>query len=437
MFYSAQKTLVTSFVSLCVFAIASSIIAVQPALAQDLLPPIELQKRSEKAAATTIVYYANETDAKSVHQLAGWLAGRPGEDFQKAARNLRSDAKKFPAVVRKEMAQLVAGVSADKKLALVVFTNEDARQGKFRWLAAGATKPEFVAWSPVASKLKVFQRHPLAHPANFEKALQSVAGVTNPAKTDFVLVAKSHGTPRLAVAQGFAPMFEARSPAALMAILEQIKAAADKTKSSDGPVVRSNAQLQFEKQLRSEVSPSLTIFRTGSSEIVRKLKKQATGESTLDVNDGDTLDPNADNTLDVNAGNTLDPNAGDTLDPNGISTLGASNASKYFSEGISKQAFLATVIKMGSASDMYFDTIFIESCKSELPRTSIKTLKSLDRLNIGTLFVSDAAGLRYETIDYGKVFADRGEWTFSDSLNSFMRQVQKKHAREGLPKVDR
>ncbi len=61
----------------------------------------------------------------------------------------------------------------------------------------------------------------------------------------------------------------------------------------------------------------------------------------------------------------------------------------------------------------------------------------LNRRLFGTLFVSDAAGLRYETIDYGKVFADRGEWTFSDSLNSFMRQVQKKHAREGLPKVDR
>ena len=40
---------------------------------------------------------------------------------------------------------------------------------------------------------------------------------------------------------------------------------------------------------------------------------------------------------------------------------------------------------MGGAKKMYFDTIFIESCKSELPRTSIKVLKSLDRLNIGTL----------------------------------------------------
>ena len=419
--YFLNKTLTVSCISLCVFAIASSNIVVQPVLAQDLLPPIKLQRRLIKAETTTIVYYANETDPKSVNQLADWLAKTPDEAFQKAARNLRSDAKMFPAVVKREIAQLMAGVSADQKLALVVFTNEDARQGRFRWLGLGATKFEFVAWLPTASKLKVFRRHPLAHPANFEKALQSVGIVADAAKTDFVLIAKSHGTPRLAVAQGFAPMFEANSPETLMAILDQIKAAADTTKSSDDLLAKSNVQLELEEQLRSEVSPSSPHFKFGSSEIVRELKRQAIEDSTLDVNDGGTLDPNADSTLDVNDG----------------STLGATNASKYFSEGISKQRFLETVIRMGGAKKMYFDTIFIESCKSELPRTSIKVLKSLDRLNIGTLFVSDAAGLRYETIDYAKLFANSDGRTFSDSLNSFMRQVQKEHAKEGLPKVDR
>ncbi len=212
-----------------------------------------------------------------------------------------------------------------------------------------------------------------------------------------------------------------RKSGTLMAILDQIKAAADTTRSSDDLLAKSNVQLELEEQLRSEVSPSSPHFKFGSSEIVRELKRQAIEDSTLDVNDGGTLDPNADSTLDVNDG----------------STLGATNASKYFSEGISKQRFLETVIRMGGAKKMYFDTIFIESCKSELPRTSIKVLKSLDRLNIGTLFVSDAAGLRYETIDYAKLFANSDGRTFSDSLNSFMRQVQKEHAKEGLPKVDR
>ena len=435
--YLSHKIVTQSCISLCILAIASSSLVVPSVVAQDLLPAIKLRTRSEKAATTTIVYYANETDPKSVTQLAEWLASEPDKAFQKAARNLRSDAKQFPSIVSKETAELVKGVSADKKLALVIFTNEDARHGRFRWLGAGSIKIEFVNWSPTKSKLKVFQRHPLAHPANFEKALQSVARVTDAAKTEFVLIAKSHGTPQLAVAQGFAPMYEASSSKALMAIMEQIRAAADKTRNSDGPVVKSDVQLQFEKQLTSEVSPSLAFFKAASFEMARELKEQKVGKSTLDPNADNTLDPNLDNTLDPNLDNTLDPNLENTLDPNLENTLGASNASKYFSEGISKQIFLETVIKMRAASDMYFETIFIESCKSELPRTSIKTLESLDQLNIGTLFVSDTAGLRYETIDYGDVFAKTGKQTFSDSLNSFMKQVQEKHAVEGLPKVDR
>lgn len=420
---------------------------------RDLLPAVEINPTEKVAERTYIVYYANETDSNSVNRLADWIIEGGVTEQATAAEGLRSDAEKFPAVVADEINQLVSGVSKDKSLGLFVFTNALARQGTFQAMGVNESDPSIRNWTPVKSKLKVFGSHPLAHPASLGMALQSVAahvGKTEMTKSNFVLITKSHGTSKLAIAQGYSPMHEANSAAELQAIIADLKTAAEQTESSR-EVVKSEQQMSFDRRLNREE----TLYYMGDDTL-------AAGEtaSTLSASGGSdnaTLGITHEGNLAAGeiasrlgaardsanatlaAGDTTST-AGDTENSTlaaGVyysDTLGISHghAAKFLCSGTTKQQLMQAIMQSGKLG-MHFDTVFLESCQSELSQQTLQQFRQQEDANIHRLYVSNAIGLRYRTIDYPVLFSLQDGKRFTRVLSEQMDEVARIHVREGLP----
>ena len=85
---------------------------------------------------------------------------------------------------------------------------------------------------------------------------------------------------------------------------------------------------------------------------------------------------------------------------------------------------------------MHFDTIFLESCQSELTEQTLQQFPRQEHANVHRLYVSNATGLRYRTIDYPILFSLQKGKRFTRHLNEQLDEVARVHAREGLPHPD-
>ena len=265
---------------------------------RDLLPAIELGGNAKESDRTYIIYYANETDAKSVNRISDWLAASDDAGQRASAKQLRGDAKTFPEVVEDEIAELRKGASVDPKLGLIVFTNSLARRGVFELMDCEAQKSSQIKWPVVKSQLNVFATHPLAHPKSLGTALKAIAkqiGESKMADSDFVLIAKSHGTSELAIAQGYAPLHQADSQSELLQIIADLKAAAEQTKST-GKIVKSEQQMSFDRRLNRE--QTLTYVGDDTLTIADMGSTLAAGDTTSTLAAGAGV---SDNTLGVGA----------------------------------------------------------------------------------------------------------------------------------------
>ena len=497
---------------------------------RDLMPAVELgNSTATESERTYIIYYANETDPTSVDRLADWLAASSEPGHPDSAKQLRGDAEKFPRVVNDEISKLVAGVANDPLLGLIVFTNSMARRGEFQFMDCETQQPILAKWPVYKSKLKVFVTHPLAHPNNLGLALKAAAERVGKAKlagSDFVLITKSHGTAGLAIAQGYAPLHQANSQPKLLAIISELKDAAEKSKTAD-KIVKSEHQIRFDRDFDSEAKFSymgddtlgaggdvaISTLGVGAGDDDPKLgiAKQNNPNGLTIADLGSTLgdsgsvdDPklgiakqNNPNGLTIaDLGSTLgdsgsvdDPKLGTAKqnNPNGLTiadmgstlgdsgsvddpklgmfnqnnrdglsiadtastlsagagvsdnTLGISNgqAAKFLCSGTTKQQLIQAVVHSGKLG-MQFNTVFLEACQSELSQQSLEQFRQQPNINIGRLYVSNATGLRYRTIDYSQLFAlhneNRAGQRFTKLLTEQLNEVARIHAREGLPR---
>lgn len=357
---------------------------------------------------TVLIYYANETPTDRFSNgnrqtIVEWLRGSRNGEALKLVEALQSDARGFPETVAREVAALQAAAAARAKSAafgLVVFTNADARQSRFRYLRPGEEGPFHVA--PLALPRlddPILQASPLTEPHVFARALVAAARLFDPNDHQFVLITKSHGSPELALMPQLTFQANAVRKEAVLAVFDKEAA----VRVSDAP-------------LRS-VSPGISGGNQGG---------------TLDPSQGGTLDPSQGGTLDPSQGGTLDPSQGGTLGPmksarwlallvgkplsaeaqaalveeienEARATVPASEPTRLVI-GIPKSIYFVVLEQLGKHRGMRFPLVVVESCHSELSPETVGRL-TRSAANLGVLYTSDHAGLKYETLDYAKVLA--------------------------------
>ena len=77
-----------------------------------------------------------------------------------------------------------------------------------------------------------------------------------------------------------------------------------------------------------------------------------------------------------------------------------------------------------------FSTVFLESCKSELPQNILRQFRDKHQ-NVGRVFTSNISGLQYRTIDYSRLFSDQATGSFSTSFKDALSEIASLHLREG------
>ena len=130
---------------------------------------------------------------------------------------------------------------------------------------AADVEPSLVSWPVFRSKLNVFKSHPLSHPQNIGLALEAVGkriSKTTIRDSNFVLIVKSHGSRKFAIAQGYAPLHDANSPEQLFLALADMEVAAEAVDKAKH-INLSPQQIAFDKTLRQE-STALKVGGRGS-----------------------------------------------------------------------------------------------------------------------------------------------------------------------------
>ena len=136
--------------------------------------------------------------------------------------------------------------------------------------------------------------------------------------------------------------------------------------------------------------------------------------------DGDTLSADIDgDTLSAEMdGDTLSAEMdGDTLSAD---MDGDTLASKFMVVGTTKAQFVNSLKHAAQEVNMRFETIFLESCNSQLATDLLSESKNN---NIGQIFVSNESGLPYKTVDYCVLFSMAKNADFSDSLARYLNSL--------------
>jgi len=233
-------------------------------------------------------------------------------------------------------------------------------------------------------------KHSLSSAGTLDAALNLASQHFAPAHHEFVLVTKSHGNKELAMANMLGQVLDLTNEKELVKRFASLA-------NSKGFDVASNGTLKA--QTKRQLKPSGTLH--------------------TELEDGTPA-----NTFSPDLGDTLSATTNDSLSPEMMDTLGG----KIVVTGMTKQDFYSVLNRHAKQSDFYIPVLFAEACCSEVDLAALTTkdIEPLKSPAIGTIYASNATGLRYTTADYAKIFATMQQGTnLSTAVQQHLDEVQK------------
>ena len=324
-----------------------------------------------------LIYYANESapdgdELKNVQALEARFAKFP--ELKTLVDSLQADRKVFPDIVDKQLADLKANLCGKPDKALIAFTNRTMRgptAAKGILFCRPGKAAESVDLSPGYNEfLKAHPKlqtnflasgNPMSMTATFDWALKQVEAIFPPQTSSYVLISKSHGSGQFLVT----PKLTMRSADVQDDDISKLRGAvllksfwyfADFVLNR--PAFGSNADKPASRMERLAQLDKTGEDKTGED----KAGEDKTGEASIASGAYDT---------DI---------------------------------GIRKIAFMNSISKH---SQMQFSIIFLDACKSYLPKDVIAALRADDtKSNIGSIYTSDDYGLPYDLLDFSKINFD-------------------------------
>lgn len=151
-----------------------------------------------------LIFYANETSQAAAHsenyaKVLGVLKRTGGAQADKATASILRDAERFPALVKRDIGDLLAAARRGK-FDLAVFTNKMAFEHRYLLYRAATDTIEQQALAEIpATSSVILATSPLARPDVLRSALAAVAGQYPRNSIDAVLITDTHGSSDMAL----------------------------------------------------------------------------------------------------------------------------------------------------------------------------------------------------------------------------------------------
>jgi hypothetical protein len=151
-----------------------------------------------------LIFYANETSQAAAHsenyaKVLAVLRRAGGAQAEQASASIVRDAERFPALVQRDIGDLLAAAQR-WKFDAAVFTNEMAFAGRYLLYRAATDKIEQVSLPEIPPTTSVIlATSPLARPDVFRSALTAVAAQYPRNSLDAVLITDTHGSGEMAL----------------------------------------------------------------------------------------------------------------------------------------------------------------------------------------------------------------------------------------------
>ena len=358
--------------------------------------PVQLNGRSAKPAANQVViYYANESDNRSLARMASWLKQYGTEEAVKHAKRLELDIELFaPTVYRQidDLKQLVQQQGDNPSLGLIVFTNELARAGAFEYIRPGEKTVERGEFVVPAFDDASYTVNPLSHPDMLRQALRITPDLFSPTENEFVLICKSHGCQELVMTSLVTAKLGCSSFKELKTLLDAEDASIRADDNSTSP-----------KDDNSSGPGSNPASGPGSNPASGPGSNPASGPGSNPAS-GPGSNPASGPGSNPASGPGSNPASGPGSNPasgpgsNPASGPGSNPASGVDGTGLSgtrKDELVAAIVKAGTQSHMFFTLVLLATCDSELPEPLNRRLAP----HTGTLVTSEG-GFHYQTVNY-------------------------------------
>ena len=428
------------------------------------------------------IYYANETRPDSVEQqntdYITSLMARSDSDYVRAAGDkIKADPAAFSTAVDQDIDQLSKALCnnpKNKNYYLIAFDNDNTRKGQYLTCAPN-TSLQVVASDQIA-KLDAsdeitsdfrYKSNPMAHKDMFALALQITKNKFSPADYGFTLVSKSHGSSERAVAIRVATrgdFIRSQKDGESLFIAALADLAKKKDKGMDDVI---NAQLPQQEQIikviqslpDSDATKAGLLNEANAKEALLKegllkeglLKENILKEAVLKealLKEGLLKEGLLKEGL-LKEGLLKEGLLKEGLLKEGLLKEGLLKEGLLASDddlssedileksslpaiGITKEDWfgaLAALSSDDSTQQMEFETVFAESCGSDLGWDLKMDIAESDwKPNVDQLITSDAAGIEsYRTVDYTTFFAalDYGKPLSSQFAAYLSRLAQK------------
>jgi hypothetical protein len=190
--FSKAKMVLAAFV---VAAVAGNVMA-------GLKAPVTVNAKLAKGTGkkTVLIYYANETcGSKRFEEVSKLLVKVDGKLATKFEKRVSEDMNAFQAAVKSDITALKhhALTSSENGLSVVIFTTQDAHNGRFTSIVNGTVRTHELTLPKFDDA--VYEIYPLSDPRVFESALRSVNELYSAKTHQFVLITKSHGSRKYAM----------------------------------------------------------------------------------------------------------------------------------------------------------------------------------------------------------------------------------------------
>lgn len=461
---------------------------------KDVNSPVSISSQ-RGIAREIVIFYANETPDSDLVKgyydkidatLAKLDSDEPSPLYAKIRNGYKQDIQRFPAQVRKDVEGLKKQLCTERKnkrLGLVVFTNELARQGKFEYclpdpydgtIQFGELKLEIPA--DVVDDFR-YSQSPLALPSGIAAARTAVLQMLNTRDmplTDYtyVWISKSHGGNDMMVVPKLLHKMDTLSDSELETHFKKIAASTSYSEMKLAELkvgdLKIGDLLVGDVKFRDLKVGDLKYgdLKVGDLKVgdlkVGDLKMGDLKFGDLKVGDlkvgdlkigdlkfGDLkygdLKVGDLKVGDLKVGDLKigdlkygdlkvgDLKVGDLKYGDlkygdlKVGDLAAVDpTAELHSLGVTKERFLGEL----KAFNLHFDTLFFESCNSELPESLVLDLKREANsgeysATLGDIYTSDKLGLKFETVNYGSLSLS-SETTFSDALKAALDKAARK-----------
>ncbi len=334
-----------------------------------------------------IIYYANESapdgeELQNIQQLETRFLNYP--ELKGIVDSLQNDRKVFPAAVDKQLVDLKASLCGKPQKGLIAFTNRSLRgpSAASSVLVCQPNKgPEQMDLSRSFSELMkthpklqsnfLATNNPASMTAIFDWALTQTETLFPPATHSYILISKSHGSGQYLLT----PKLTMRNAD----VLED-----DIAKLRSGVLLKSF--WYFADFILNKPAFGSNVDKP-ASRFARLSQLDKAGEDKA----------GEDKAGEDKAG---EDKAGEDKAGEEKIAVGAYD----LEVGVRKAAFINGLTKH---SNMQFSLIFLDACKSYLPKDILVELrKAKERSNIGFIYASDEDGLPYDLLDFSKIIFD-------------------------------